>query len=109
MINGKIDNTIIAVTQEGLMFQLSIYYKANDEKKITTTNPILLKDTNDLITLMTVIGEPVYENLKNAAVQIEIEDNIITKIANFCDDNLQITLIEKSPENAIESSEENNE
>ena len=105
MTNAIITNHNLGINENGMLYiQLAFIIKGEGEEPTTTcaTLPIFLLSEGETFnnsatasvigTILEIASANLWEDLTGRAVQLEIEDGNITKIANILDANKNITL-----------------
>lgn len=111
MINGKIADTILTYTKNGMRVQLAITYKVKSELQTITTDPININTLENLAQLMAVANAPSWEEMMGQPIQFNCNDTI-TEIADFYDEEKKLSFqrieIEEDSVKNVENSKEKN-
>ena len=106
MINAKIVDTFLGAIKnnEELTGAVQIICSAKDHEKLEL-GPILLNDINDLFKIMETIGVARWEDVKGMPVQIEVNEDKISTIANIYDDEKRLNFFVNDTAPAEETDE----
>ena len=92
MKNGFVAKTSTIVFSDGAYINISIVYFEGSEKKITETN-INVKSFSEMAMLENIFGVADWEHMNGAPLRFSIENDKVTAIGNFCEDDKILNLM----------------
>ena len=109
MKNGFIAKTSTIVFSDGAYINISIVYYEGSQKKVVETN-INVKSLSEMAILENIFGVADWEHINGAPIRFSIENDKVTAIGNFCEDDkiLNLMFVEEKTdtENSVEEKTE---